>query len=352
LDVFAIQSDVAHQVAAALQATLTPAQQERIERRPTDDSEAYNLYLKGRYFFDRRGEGIWKGLEYFGQALEIDPDYALAHAGVADCHCLMGFYGYIPAREGWAEAKAAALRALEIDDGLGEAHATLAFVNVCYGWDMQAAEREFKRAIELNPGYAPAYYWYATLFTALGRWEESSRQSERALEVDPLSIFATAHYGWCLIGPRQYERAREQQKRALELEPNFAHAYWLLGWLFGMESRFEESIAHLQKALELDEHFSWSLAHLGWAYGASGRVDEACAVLSELKARRREGYVRSLYFALVHFGLGERDEALDWLEKAYEERDVWMAWLNIDGTFDSLRSEPRFEALIKKVGVA
>jgi adenylate cyclase len=352
LDVFAIQSDVAQQVAGALRATLTLGERQRIERRPTEDFQAYTLYLKGRYFWDRRGEGIAKGLEYFQRALEIDPDYALAHAGVADCILLLGFYGYIPSREAWPKAKAAALRALEIDDGLAEAHSSLAFAKTCYDWDMQEAEKDFKRAIELNPGHAPAYYWYATLFLALGRFEEGFSQNERSLEVDPLSIFATAHYGWCLIGGRQYGRAREQLKRALELDPNFAHAHWLLGWVAGIESRFEESIACLQKALEFSNNYPWFLAHLGWVYGVSGRADEARAVLSELNVRRREQYLRSVYFALVYAGLGERDEALDWLEKAYEERDIWMTWLKRDPTFDSLRSEPRFKALIKKIGVA
>jgi TolB-like protein/Tfp pilus assembly protein PilF len=352
LDVFAIQSDVAQQVAGALKTTLTSGQKRRIERRPTGDFEAYNLYLKGRYFWDRRGEGITKGLEYFQRALEIDPDYALAHAGVADCILLLGFYGYLPPREAWPKAKAAALRALDIDEGLAEAHSSLAFAKVCYDWDMQAAEKDFKRAIELNPGYAPAHYWYATLFLAVGRFEDGFSQNERSLEVDPLSIFATAHYGWCLIGGRQYGRAREQLKRALELDPNFAHAHWLLGWVDGMESKFEDGIARLQRALELSGDFPWFLAHLGWVYGVSGRADEAREVLSELNARRREQYVRSVYFALVHTGLGEPDEALDWLEKAYEERDIWMAWLANDATFDSLRSDPRFNALIKKVGVA
>jgi TolB-like protein len=230
LDVFAIQSDVAHRVADALKATLTAAEKERIERRPTDDSEAYNLYLKGRYFFDRRGEGLLKGLEYFQQALEIDPDYALAHAGVADCYALLGFYGNLPAGEAWPRAKAAALRALEIDEGLAEAHCSLGFAGLYHDWDPLAAEKHLQRAIEVNPGYAPAHYWYACVFTALGRSEDALSKNRRALEVDPLSIFANAHYGWIMVtAARQYERGREQLKRTLELDPNLAVAHWLLG---------------------------------------------------------------------------------------------------------------------------
>jgi TolB-like protein/Flp pilus assembly protein TadD len=351
LDVFAIQSDVAHRVADALKATLTAAEKERIERRPTDDSEAYNLYLKGRYFFDRRGGGLWKGLEYFQQALEIDPDYALAHAGVADCYALLGFYGNLPAGEAWPTAKAAALRALEIDEGLAEAHCSLGFAGLYHDWGPLAAEKHLQRAIEVNPGYAPAHYWYACVFTALGRLEDALSKNRRALEVDPLSIFANAHYGWIMVtGARQYERGREQLKRTLELDPNFAIAHWLLGQAYGMESMFEDGISCFKKAVELSDGLPWFLGSLGWAYGASGQAEEAGEVLSELDTRRRERYVRSLCFALVHIGLGDLDEALDWLEKAYEERDTYMVHLNIDPTFDCLRSHPRFIALLKKVG--
>ncbi|UCC84757.1 MAG: tetratricopeptide repeat protein [Gemmatimonadota bacterium] len=349
-DVFAIQSDVAHRVADALKATLTAAEKERIERRPTDDSEAYNLYLKGRYFFDRRGEGLWKGLEHFQQALEIDPDYALAHAGVADCYALLGFYGNLPAREAMPRAKAAALRALEIDEGLAEAHCSLGFAGLYHDWDPLAAEKDLQRAIEVNPGYAPAHYWYACVFTALGRSEDALSENRRALEVDPLSIFANVHYGWIMVtAGRQYERGREQLKKTLELDPNLAIAHWLLGQAYGMESMFEDGISCFKKAVELSDGLPWFLGSLGWAYGASGQAEEAGEVLSELDTRRRERYVRSFCFALVHIGLGDLDEALDWLEKAYEEHDTWMVHLNIDPTFDCLRSHPRFIALLKNV---
>jgi len=350
LDVFAIQSDVAQQVAGALRATLTSGERQRIERRPTDDFEAYNLYLMGRYFWDRRGEGLWKGLEYFQRALEIDPDYALAHVGVADCYALFGFYGYLPATEAFPKAKAAALRALAIDERLAEAHSSLGFGRLYYDWDLQAAERDFERAIELNPGYAPAHYWYSGLFASLERIEDGIGQDRRALEVDPLSVFANAHYGWTLLGTRQYARAREQLKRTLELDASFALAHWLLGHAYAYDSRFDDGIRHLTQAVELSSRLPWFLASLGWAYGLGGRTDEARAVLSELDAIRRERYVRSFYLAVVHTGLGELAEALDAFERAFEERDMYMVLLNVDPMFDGLRSEPRFIALLKKVG--
>jgi len=352
LDVFAIQSNVAQQVAAALKATLTSGEKQRIERRPTDDFEAYNLYLKGRYFWDRRGEGLWKGLEYFQRALEIDPDYAPAHAGVADCYALFGFYGYVPATEALPKAKAAALRALEIDEGLAEAHSSLGFARLFYDWDPIAAEQDFKRAIELNPGYAPAHYWYAGVFNALGRFEAAMGRDQLALEVDPLSVFVNAHYAWMLLAARQYERAREQLKRTLELDASFALAHWLLGYAYAIDSSFDDGIRCLTQAVELSSRHPWFLASLGWTYGMSGRADEARAVLSELDAIRRERYVRSYYFALVHIGLGELAESLDAFERAFEEHDMYMVNLKVDPTFDCLLSEPRFMALLKKIGIA
>jgi len=350
-DVFAIQSDVAKRVAAALRAELTSAEKKRIETRPTEDFEAYTLYLRGRYFWDRRPGGLPKALEYFEKALEIDPDYPLAHAGVADCFMHLGFYGYLPPREAWSKAKASAMRALALDGEIAEPYASLGYAKALYDWDPLAAEKDFERAIELNPGYAPAYYWYAIVFILLERFEEAVAQHERALEVDPLSVFANAQFGWTLVGTRQFERAKEQLQRTLELDPDLALAHWLLGWGYGMEGEYENSIRHLRKACDLSRESPWFMAHLGWAYGASGRLAEARAVLSELRERRSKQFVPSMHFAVVHVGLGETDEALDWLEKAYDEREMWMGFLKFDSVFDPLQTEPRFAALVAKVGL-
>jgi TolB-like protein/Tfp pilus assembly protein PilF len=351
VDVFAIQSEVATQVSAALKATLTESERERIEAKPTNNLEAYTLYLKGRHFWERRGEGLEMALGYFRKALDIDPDYALAHAGVADCFNLMGFYGFLRPKEAWPLAKRAAQRALEIDEGLGEAHCSLGFARCCYDWDPQAAEMDFKRAIELNPGYAPAYYWYSMALLVLERFEDVVAQNEKSIEVDPLSIYAHAHFGWTQLGSRNYDRAIELLNRSLDLDRNFAVAHWLLGWGHAFLSNLDGGIRHLRRALELSGDFPWYLAHLGWAYGAAGRTDEARAVLSELDERRQGGYVRALYSSVVHTGMGEKEQALDWLERAYDEHDMWMAFLRVDSLFDPLRSEPRFVALLEKVGL-
>jgi TolB-like protein/Flp pilus assembly protein TadD len=355
VDVFAIQSEVAQRVAAALRATLSPSEKSRIERRPTEDFEAYTLYLRGRYFWDRRPGGLAKALEYFDKALDIDPEYALAHAGVADCFMLLGFYGYLPPREAWPKAKAAAMRALALDGELAEAHASLGYAKVLYDWDPLAAEQAFKRALELNPGYAPAYYWYAIVFVVLERFEEAVFQHERALEVDPLSVFANAQFGWTLVGMRRFERAEEQLKKTLELDPDLALAHWLLGWGYGMEGEFASSIRHLQKACELSEESPSFLAYLGWAYGVAGRAEEARAVLSDLQEKRSKRFVPAMHFAVVYMGLGETREALDWLERALDERDMWMPFLRLnqrlDGMFSPLRTEPGFAALVERVGL-
>jgi TolB-like protein/Tfp pilus assembly protein PilF len=351
VDVFAIQSDVARRVAAALKARLTSGERRRIERRATRDLDAYNLYLKGRDFWDRRGAGIKKGLDYFQRALQIDPDYALAHAGVADCYTLLGHFGELPPRDAFPKAKAAALRAVEIDDGLAEAHSSLGFVKFYFDWDPQSAEQEFQRALDLNPGYAPAHYFYATLLLMQRRAEAAIAQSRLALDFDPLSVLAHAHVGWMLVGARRYERAREQLEATIELDPDFPLAHWVLGWAYGYESRFDEAIPCFQRAVEFSGRLPWFLASFGWACGVSGQAVEARAVLSELSSRRRFEYVRSLCLALVHMGLDERDAVLDWLDEACQEHDTWVPALRIDPVFDGLRSEPRFIALMRAIGM-
>ncbi len=351
LDVFAIQSEVAQRVASALKTKLTHSVKERIERRPTGNFDAYALYLKGRYFWDKRGEGLTKGLECFQEALEIDPEYALAHAGVADCYTLLGFYGYLPPTEAWPRARISALRALEIDDGLAEAHTSIGWVKLSFDWDPLAAEKDFLRAIELNPGYAPAHYWYAASLLPGKRFEEAAAQVERAEEVDPLSVFVFAQSGWVHIGARQFQRSREKLNKAMELDPNHPFSYWLIGMGYGIDGRFEESIRHLKEACRLSGDYEWFLANLGWAYGASGQKEAARAILERLIEKRPKQFIRSLYLSMVCIGLEEKEEALDWLESAYDERDLWMVYLGVDGVFDSLRAESRFDELLEKVGM-
>ena len=346
VDVFAIQSEVAQEVAGALKATLASGEKERIERRPTERFEAYNLYLKGRYFWEKRGQGLDKGLQYFRRALEVDPEYAPAYAGVADCHTLLAFYGLQSPRDLLPAARTAALRALEIDDGLAEAHSSLGWVRLVLDADYPGAEESFRRAIELNPNYVPARYWYCSVLLAMGRIEEAIRQDERAAEIDPLSVFANTHLGWSLIAAREYPRAVRRLGFALELDPRLPLTNSLLGVGYTLVSDVTAATQHGERAVEVSDRDPWSLGVLGWIYGWTGREEDARAILSELSAIRSKRYVRSYEFALVHSGLGEVEQALNCLQAAREERDAFMAFAALDPRLDPLRKDPRFKAPI------
>jgi len=349
--VFAIQSDVARQVAAGLQATLTTAERQRIDREPTGKIDAYNLYLKGRSHWGRRGAGLKTALAYFRQALRVDPEYALAHVGVADCHALFGWFGEMPASLAFSEAKAAALRALEINPELAEALATLGFVRALHEWRLQDAEAELRRAVALEPGYAPAHYYQSPIFLMTGRPDEAVESTGRALELDPLSPFVNAHLGWMLIGAGRFKEAITQLERAVDLDPDLSMAHWLMGWARVHESGPESAIPHLETAVERSGRTPWFLAHLGHAYGLARRAESA-DVLEELAAQRAARYVRPICEVLVHLGRGETSRALDGLEKARDERDPWLAFLNIDPAFDALRTEPRFVDLAERIKAA
>jgi serine/threonine-protein kinase len=349
-DVFAIQSDVAQHVAGGLQATLTAAERERIQRAPTREMEAYSLYLRGRSHWVRRGAGLGTALDYFRRALEVDPRYALAHAGVADCFALYGWFGEEPPSLSFPKAKAAALRALEINPELAEARATLGFVRALYDWQPREAEAELRRAIELEPGYAPAHYFLCPLLLLTDRPEQAIHRSRRALELDPLSPFVNAHLGWMLIGAGRPEEAIAPLERSLELDPDLAMAHWLLGWARVYESGPDVAIPYLETAVERSGRTPWFLAHLGFAYGQADRPESA-DVLEELEAQRATRYVRPLAHVLVHLGRGEPSQALDWLERACEERDPWLPALKIDPAFDPLRSHPRFVDLLERIGL-
>lgn len=349
-DVFAIQTDIARHVAGGLQATLTAAESKRIEREPTREMEAYSLYLKGRSHWARRGGGLRTALEYFRRALEVDPGYALAHAGVADCFALFGWFGEQPPNVSFPKAKAAALRALEINPEMAEARATLGFVHAFHDWQSGEAETELRRAIELEPGYAPAHYFLCAVLLVTDRPDQAIEGSRIALELDPLSPFVNAHLGWMLTGAGRPEEAITQLDRALELDPDLAMAHWLKGWARIYVSGPETAIPYLETAVERSGRTPWFLAHLGLAYGLADRPESA-DVLHELETRRARRYVRPLAHVLVHMGRGELSQALDWLERAYEERDPWLAALKIDPAFDPIRSHPRFVDLMERTGI-
>jgi len=350
-DIFAIQTEVAERIADALQATLTADERARIQRTPTEDLEAYDLYLRGRYFFNQRGEGIREALTYFERALERDPNYARAHAGIADCFSLLGFYHYLRPMEAFPEARAAALRALEIDSGLDEAHTSLAYVKAFYDWDALGAAAEFQRALELNPNSPQALHWYAATLNMLGQHDQAVAQVERAILVDPLSVMESAGYAWTLIGARRYAEARTRIRRAIELDPNFALAHWLLGEAHAYDSRIAESLSHYQRAVDLSDRYPWFVSSLGYALARRGDGSGARAILAELMERSNKEYISPFFLAVVHLGLGDKDKTLDLFEDAFEERSPLLTSSHNGPFYDELRSEPRFLALVERIGL-
>ena len=354
-DVLVLESEVARSVARAIAMTLAPEAEARLARARPVRPESYQDYLRGRYFFNRKTEAaLRQALGYFQRAVAADPGYAPAYTGLADCYWSLGassVVGGLPPRQAMPEAKAAALKALEIDDTLAEAHASLAFVHLLYDWDFVASEKEFKRALELDPDYTAAHHWYSHCLLPLGRMEESLAESRRALELEPLSLVVNTHLGWHYFYARQYDKAIEQYRRTLELDPAFPQTQRYAAWALLQKGRHEEAIADLRAAsgaLGPDPEVE---AELGHALAVAGRRAEARAVLEGLRQLSSSRYVSPYSVALVHAGLGDRDQALAWLDKAYDERSDYMAYLGLEPMLDPLRSDPRFSALVRRVGL-
>jgi len=348
--VFYIQSDIAEKIVKALKVELTSEEKNGIQKKPTESLEAYNLYLQGRYFWNKRSkEGMKKGIECFQQALVKDPYYALAHVGLADCYKVGGgSYLGISAKDSNLWSKEAVMKALEIDETLAEAHATLA-VSLAVDWHWSWAEREFKRAIELKPSYATAHQWYAETLVWMGRHEEAIVQVKRALELDPLSLIANTALGAVFYFTRRYDNATEQLRYTLELDPNFLRAYYWLGLSYVQVAMFEEAIAEFQKAINLSGENPEYLAALGYAYATEGSRDEAEKVLNQLKKLSNLRYVSPHDIAMIYASLHEIEQAFIWLEKAFEERAARTHSLKVDPVFDSLRSDPRFQDLLRRM---
>ena len=352
-DIFAIESDIAKAIADTLQVKLTGLEQHAIVNRPTENTEAHDLYLKGRFYWNKRTvDALKKSIEYFNQAIEKDPNYALAYTGLADCYLSLGFSfdaGSLSPSEAIPKAKAAALKALEMDDTFAEAHTSLAFMKLNYDWDWSGAEKEFKRAIELNPNYDNAHHWYSHYLTAMGQTEESLAESKRALALDQLGLIINVHLGWHYFYARQYDLAIEQFRRTLEMDPNYGLTHWYLGMTYGQKAMFAEAITELRQAKELLPGNVGVEADMGHAYAVSGNREEAQKVVDELKELSKRRYISSYHIALVYTGLGERDQAFEWLEKAYKERSDLLVYLKVEPRLDSLRSDLRFKKLVERI---
>jgi tetratricopeptide (TPR) repeat protein len=302
----------------------------------------------------RTEEGIRKALEYFQQAIEKDPTYALAYTGIADCYSLETLHidvGSLSPSEASPKAKAAAMKALELDDALPEAHTSLAFIKLNFDWDWAAAERDFKRAIELNPNNGAAHHWYLHYLMAMGRIEESLAESKRALELDPLSLILNTHLGWHYINAHQYDLTIEQLKKTLEMDANYGIAHWYLALAYEQEGKHSESQNELRRAKDLLKDNQATTADMGYVYAALGQRDQALKITDELRELSKQRYVSSYHIALIYARLGEKDRAFEWLENAYKERSDMLVYLKVDPRLDSLRSDPRFDELVRRVGL-
>jgi TolB-like protein/DNA-binding winged helix-turn-helix (wHTH) protein/Tfp pilus assembly protein PilF len=354
-DVLILQSEVAETVARTIAVTLTPHAQARLARARPVRAEAYQDYLRGRFFWNRRTEvALRQALGYFQKAIAIDPGYAPAYSGLADSYLSLGassIVGGLPPRQAMPEAKAAALKALQIDDALAEAHTSLAMVHLLYDWDLAACEKEFRRAIELDPNYTPAHHWYSHCLLPLGRTEESLAESKRALELEPLQLVVGLHLGWHYLYARQYDQAIEQFRKTLELDPAFPQTQRYAAWAYLQKGMHPEAIAALRAALSGLERDPEIEGELGHALAVAGRRAEALAILEGLGHLSATRYVSPYSVALVHAGLSDRDQALVWLDKAYAERSDYMPYLRLEPMLDGLRADPRFAAVAGRVGL-
>ena len=347
-DALMMQQEISQQISERLRLKLSGTEQQKMmAKRNTTNPEAYQLYLKGKFYWNQRtGEALKQANEFYRQAIEKDPNYALAYSGLAETYVLFSSYDVAAANDSMPQAKAAALRALEIDDSLAEAHTALGFYLSYYEWDRNGAEKEYRRAIELNPNYATAHHWLGADLSNVKRFDDSLVELRRAEELDPLSQIISTNLGDTLVFARRYDEAIAQYKRTLVRNPNFAYAHRALGWAYGSKGMYPEAIAETRTAIEMS---SVGKGYLGLWLAKSGNRDEALKLLGELKQESARNYVQSYTFALIYIGLGDKEEALNWLEKHMSSRAETAGSYAVAPELDDLRSEPRFKELLKQM---
>src|SRR5579863_4420252 len=349
-DLLGMEAELAQRIASQVGATLTSDHEIKFKKSRPIDPMVYELYMKGRYFWNKRTEeGVTKAAEFFQQAVELDTNYAPAYAGLADCY-LFGQPATLPPKVLAVKIKELATRALEIDDSLGEAHATLGLLSQNFEWDWAKAEREYKRAIDLNPNYATAHHWYGEELKLTGRFEKAHEQMKLASDLDPLSLAIIRDTGNLYYAERRYDRAVEYFRKALEMDPNFVVAHVDLGLVYAQKGEFSTALAELQKARQQQED-RYQIPALGYVYAISGKRREAQKTLDDLKILSKRRYVFPTDYALIYVGLGDKDKAFEWLENAYYEGGL-LVGLKTDPRWDSLRTDSRFADLLKRVGLA
>lgn len=351
-NIFALQDSISEKVARALTSELGDKERSQRSKRSAENSEAYRLYITGRHFWNKRGsvKDLTKSIEYYEQAIAIDPGYARAHAGLADCYQLLGEYLATTPKEGFEKARGAARKALELDDQLAEAHTSLAYILAFYDWNFEGAEREFRRALELDPNYPTAHQWYGEFLLAMGRFEEAKVEHERALQIDPTSLVFHVELAAYYFVTRQFDQAISQAQTVIEMEPGYAFGYVFLSFAYGQKGMKREAAEAYLKSVEL--------------FGEVKEAEQLRKVLTEngidamwrkrveqFEGPSRNESLSAQWRSLVHIRLGEKEKALEWLEKSYERRDRWMINIKHSPEMDTLRSEPRYLALVKKIGL-
>jgi TolB-like protein/Tfp pilus assembly protein PilF len=350
-DIFVLQEEMARRISETLLSS-TDQKPDLTATRHTESTEAYQAYLRGRYFWNQRTEdSLQKAISFFDQARGIDPNYGLAYAGLADSYQILVFHGGLSPKDYVPKARAAAERAIAIDDGLAEAHTALAYVRFYYDWDWAGAEREFKRAIELNPNYATAHQWYGELLGDLERNDESLAERKWALTLDPLSPIINSELGISYYEARHYDRAVEEFRKAAELYPDFSPAHSFLAMAYESIGHYDEAIAECRKAIDLARSDHYLLTQLARMYARSGRQTDARQLLGEMTNDSEHRYFPRTHIAAIYMALGDKERALEWLEKAYNERDWGLPIARSFPDFDDLRSDPRFQDLLKRMNL-
>ena len=352
-DTLALQNQVARAIADQIRINLNSQEQAALKSMRVVNPQAYESYLKGRYFWNKRtADGLKVALAYFNQAIDEDPRYAQSYSGLADTYALLGDWQYavMTSKEALPKAKAAAIKALELDNSLGEAHNSLAFCLDGFDWDFPSAGKEFQRALELNPGYATAHHWYAWHLSLLGRYDEAIEEMRKAENLDPLSLIINADLAEILLLAHSYDESIRQSRKTIEMDPNFALAHNQLGQAYLQKQLSDEAITELQKAVQLSAGSPTCLANLARAYASSGKKSEAAKLLSDLKRRSSPRYSHAPEIAVVYAALGDKNQAMTWLEKGYEER--FNPGVLLRPGFDPLRSDPRFQEVVRRIGLS
>jgi serine/threonine-protein kinase len=348
--VFAIQDEIARTIVSTLRTSFLADIADPTPRRYTDNLEAYSLYLKGRYCWNKRSqEGVAEAIAYFEQAIARDPHYALAHSGLSDAYALQVDYRGVPVADGYRLARMYALQAIELDDSLAEAYTSLAWVLHAHDWDWEGAVAAYRRAIELNPGYATAHHWYSFSLLVAGQADQALVEAHTALELDPSSLSVRRGLGWLYYYTRRYESAVYHLRRAIAMNPTSEDTFRVLGLVLTQQGVYDEAERAFREAVTLSPDLSYATAGVAHVLALAGRRSEAEALVAELEARARERYVSPVAFCIAHLGLRNVDQAFHWLDRAYQDRRGWMTYLNVEPMLDVLKDDARFAEFVKRM---